>query len=195
VLALSANVMAEDMARYKAAGANGALTKPIDWPKLFGALAQYSSAGPASPAQPAASVPPTNAAPSPAEPVETTAEREAEIPGPFDLTGFDRPPELEGMGSDLKAKWAELFVRDTAKHLEELRGAVQRADSLAVARLAHAIKGSAANLGARRLSQLCADIETRAQAAEFDVTSENLDGLQREFIRACASLNVNRSES
>jgi two-component system, sensor histidine kinase len=195
VLALSANVMADDMARYKAAGANGALTKPIDWPKLFGALAQYSSAGPASPAQPAASVPPTDAAPSPAEPAETSAEREAEIPGPIDLTGFDRPPDPEGMGSDLKAKLAELFVRDTAKFLEELRDAVQRADSLAVARLAHAIKGSAANLGARHLSQLCADIENRAQAAEFDVTSENLDGLQREFIRACASLNVNRDEN
>jgi two-component system, sensor histidine kinase len=195
VLALSANVMAEDMVRYKAAGMNGALTKPIDWPKLFEALARHGSAGRASPAQPAASMPPTNAVPSPAEPVETSAEREAEIPGPIDLTGFNRSPEFEGMGSDLKAKLAELFVRGTGKRLEELRDAVQRADIPAVARLAHAIKGSAANLGARHLAQLCADIETRAEAAEFDVTSECLDGLQREFTRACAALTTNRNES
>jgi two-component system sensor histidine kinase/response regulator len=194
VLGLSANVMAEDIARYKAAGMNGELTKPIDWPKLFEALAQHGSAGRARPTQPAASVPPTNAAPPPAEPVETSAEREAEIPGPIGPTGFD-PPELKGMGSDLKLKLAELFVRDTGKRLEELRDAFQRGDIPAVARLAHAIKGSAGNLGARHLAQLCADIETRAEAAEFDVTSESLDRLQREFTRARAALTTNRNAS
>jgi HPt (histidine-containing phosphotransfer) domain-containing protein len=48
--------------------------------------------------------------------------------------------------------------------------------------------------GARHLAQLCADIETRAKTAEFDVTSECLDGLQREFTRACAALTANRDE-
>ncbi len=192
VVALSANVMPEDMARYRAAGMNGALTKPIDWPKLFEALAAHGGAGRARPAQPAPSAPPSDAAAPPGEAVETSAQPEAQIPGPIDLAGFDQPPELEGAGSDLKAKLAELFARDTGKRLEELRDAVQRADTAAVARLAHAIKGSAANLGARRLAQLCADIETRAEVAEFDATSERLDGLQREFTRACAALAANR---
>ncbi len=195
VLALSANVMAEDMARYKAAGMNGALTKPIDWPKMFEALARHCSPGRSSPAQPAASVPPAHAAPAPAEPVETSAEREGEMPGPIDPTVFDRRPELEGMGSELKAKLVELFVQDIGMRLEDLRDAVQRADLPAVARIAHAIKGSAANLGARQLAQLCADIETRAGTAEFDVTSECLDELQREFARACAALTANRKEN
>jgi CheY-like chemotaxis protein/nitrogen-specific signal transduction histidine kinase len=141
VLALSANVLTEDMARYNAAGMNGALTKPIDWPKLFEALAQHGNAGRTSPTQPSASETPTNEASSPAAPVETSTERQAEIPGPIDLTGFDRPPEFKGMGSDLKAKLAELFVRDTGKHLDELREAVQRADILTVSSLAHGIKG------------------------------------------------------
>lgn len=39
VLALSANVLPEEQARYLAAGMNGTLTKPIDWPQLFAALA------------------------------------------------------------------------------------------------------------------------------------------------------------
>jgi signal transduction histidine kinase/ActR/RegA family two-component response regulator len=43
ILALSANVMPEDRARYLAAGMNGALTKPIDWPQLFEALAKYGA--------------------------------------------------------------------------------------------------------------------------------------------------------
>ena len=45
VIALSANVMAEDVARYKAAGMNDTLAKPIEWPKLFEALAQYGGTG------------------------------------------------------------------------------------------------------------------------------------------------------
>ena len=44
VLALSANVMAADQARYIAAGMNGTLSKPIDWPELFNALARYGGA-------------------------------------------------------------------------------------------------------------------------------------------------------
>ncbi len=188
VLALSANVLAEDMVRYKAAGMNGALTKPIDWPKMFEALARHGGAGRASAA------PPANAA-LPAEPAGTSAAREAEMPGPIDQPGFDRLPGLEGMGSDLKAKLAELFMRDTARRLAELRDALQRSDFPSVARLAHAIKGSAANLGARHLAQLCADIETRAAAVDFNVTLECVDGLQREFTRVCAVLTANRKAS
>jgi len=166
-----------------------------DWPKMFEALARHGSPGRSSPAQPAASVPPAHAAPAPAEPVETSAEREGEMPGPIDPIMFDRRPELEGMGSELKAKLVELFVQDIGMRLEDLRDAVQRADLPAVARIAHAIKGSAANLGARQLAQLCADIETRAGTVEFDVTSECLDELQREFTRDCAALTANRNEN
>ncbi|HTQ70765.1 MAG TPA: ATP-binding protein [Acidocella sp.] len=189
VLALSANVMPEDMARYMAAGMNGALTKPIDWPKMFEALARHGSLGRPSPAQPA------QAASAPARPVEASAKRDVEMRGPIELTVSDRPPAPEGMGRELKAKLAELFVQDIGARLEDLRDALQRKDLPAVARIAHAIKGSAANHGARQLAQLCADIETRAAAAECDVTSESLDEVQREFTRACAALTTNWREN
>jgi two-component system, sensor histidine kinase len=175
VLALSANVMAEDLARYKAAGMNGALTKPIDWPNLFDALA---ASGPRAKAVPV-------------EPVETSDTREAELPGQVDLAGL----ELESRESSFKAKLAELFLRDAGQRLEDLRVAVQRADLPAIARHAHAIRGSAANLGAQHLAQICADIEARAKVAELDATSECLDGLQREFARTCAALTANRNAS
>ena len=45
ILALSANVFPEDRDRYLAAGMNDALTKPIDWPQLFAALAKYGPPG------------------------------------------------------------------------------------------------------------------------------------------------------
>ena len=173
VLALSANVMAEDLARYKAAGMNGGLTKPIDWPKLFDALAQHGAAGRMGAA------PPADPALSPVEPVEISGGREAEVLSRVDLAGFDHPP---------KAKLADLFVRDAGQCLEELRDAVQRADLPAIARHAHAIGGTAANFGAQHLAQICADIEVRAKAAQLDTTSDWLDGLQREFARIRAAL-------
>ena len=83
VIALSANVMAEDLARYNAAGMNGALTKPIDWPKLFDALAQHGSAGRMR------SRAPGRSAPSSAEPVEISGAPEAEVPGQVNLAGFE----------------------------------------------------------------------------------------------------------
>ena len=151
---------------------NGALAKPIDWPKLFDALAQHGSTGRMEAGLLA------HSAPSPVASVETFGEREAEIPGAADLGGFDGPPQ---------AKLAGLFVRNTGKCLEELGDAVQRADFPAIARLAHAIRGSAANFGAPHIAQICADIEARAKAAELDATSGCLDGLQREFARICAA--------
>jgi two-component system, sensor histidine kinase len=44
ILALSANVLPEEQARYLAAGMNGTLTKPIDWLQLCAALAKYGPA-------------------------------------------------------------------------------------------------------------------------------------------------------
>ena len=180
VIALSANVMAEDLARYNAAGMNGALTKPIDWPKLFAALAQHGNAGRMEAA------PLADLALSSVEPVEISGAPEAEVPGQVNLGGFDHQP---------KAKLAELFVRDAGQCLEELRDAVQRADLPAIARLAHAIRGTAANFGAQHLAQICADIEARAKAAELDTTSGWLDGLQHEFARICAALAAGRNPS
>ena len=68
---------------------------------------------------------------------------------------------FQGSGA-LPAKLAEIFMRDTAKRLEELRDAVGRADAPAVTHIAHAIKGSAANLGAQTMVPICTAIEASA---------------------------------
>ena len=174
VFALSANALAEDLARYKAAGMNGALTKPIEWPKLFEVLAQHGGAGPVS-APPAA-----------------LAGHHAPDSGPAAFAGLDLPPTAAVKESDFKTKLAELFVRDVEQRLEALRAAVQRADFPAIARHAHAIRGSAANLGAQHLAEICADLESRAKAADPDVTLDGMDRLQHEFARTCLSLAAGR---
>ena len=171
VLALSANAMALDLKRYMAAGMNGALTKPIDWPQLFEALTKYGGQGDLPGSQTDITVPP-------------------DIGSPIDPAIFDRLRSLQSNTGDLTSKLTELFVRDVGQRLAQLREALHRADAPAVAQLAHAIKGSAANLGARRMVQISADIEALAEAADLSTLPARTDDLQHEFARACDALTT-----
>ena len=58
---------------------------------------------------------------------------------------------------DLLAELIGLFLRDTSERLQALHDAAL--DAARVARVAHAVKGSAANIGAMRLQQVAGDLE------------------------------------
>ena len=129
VLALSANVMAEDQARYMAAGMNGALAKPVDWPELFNALARYGGADKADAQNEAARR--QDADIMMPRPDAADAMTPADHDRAIDPAVLDR---LRGSRArTLTVKLIELFVRDTGRRLEELHDAVQRADAPSVA--------------------------------------------------------------
>jgi HPt (histidine-containing phosphotransfer) domain-containing protein len=182
VFALSAGVSARERERYLAAGMNDALTKPIDWPQLFEALATYGSPG--ATGREAAHLPARQPSLAP------VAAATPHTVSPIDTAVLDRLRRLQGGTDDLIAKLSEIFARVTGRRLEELGDAVRRGDAPAVVQLAHAIKGSAANLGAQIVAQICADIETRAEAADLSSASAQLDELRREFARACDALTA-----
>jgi two-component system, sensor histidine kinase len=190
VLALSANVMVHERERYLAAGMNGALTKPIDWSQLFEAMAHHGrpgkgAVGAGAETSPAADLPLYG--PGPPARVAVTP---PDIDMPIDSAVLDRLCRLQGGTEGLTVKLAELFVRDTGRRLAELRSAVNRADAPAVAQLAHAIKGSAANLGAQVVVRICTGIEARAEAVDLGSAPAWLDELEREFTRACDALSA-----
>jgi signal transduction histidine kinase/CheY-like chemotaxis protein/HPt (histidine-containing phosphotransfer) domain-containing protein len=182
ILALSANVMPEDRAHYLAAGMNGALTKPIDWPQLFEALAKYGPPAPKGDGMaplPSAGEPPP--LPSGEPPLLPPGEP------PLDEAVFERLRHVRGSGN-LSARLAEIFMHDTARRLEELREAERRADAPAVARIAHAIKGSAATLGAPTMVKICAILEADDAAADLGAGAAHIDTLHREFTRVREAL-------
>jgi CheY-like chemotaxis protein len=187
VLALSAGASARERERYLAAGMNDALTKPIDWPQLFDALANYGSPGAASRRTAAGQEADLSVQQPSAGSLAAVAPHTV---SPIDTAVLDRLRRLQGKTEDLIAKLSEIFARDTGRRLEELEDAVHRADTLAVVQLAHAIKGSAANLGAQIVVQICAGIETRAEAADLSSASAQMDELRREFSRACDALTA-----
>jgi CheY-like chemotaxis protein len=190
VLALSANVMAHERERYLAAGMNGALTKPIDWSQLFEAMAHYGDRGtdavdPEPTPGPVADLPIDGP-----DAIARAAVTPTHIDMPLDSTVLDKLHRLRGGTRDFTDKLTEVFVRDTGRRLLELRSAVSRADAPAVAQLAHAIRGSAANLGAQIVVRICTGIEARAEAADLESAPAWLDELEREFIRACDALGA-----
>ncbi|ANB72851.1 hypothetical protein AYM40_11075 [Paraburkholderia phytofirmans OLGA172] len=163
ILALTANVLPEDLLRYQAAGMTTTITKPIDWQRLFDAMARYGQNG-----------------------------RGADAPHTgLSAVGQELREQLhrldDGTGAGMR-DIARLFIQDTQRRLSELGPTLEAADADGVARLAHAIKGSAGNLGLRRLASLCDEIETAARTAELEAVPVRLDDAEAEFAGICEAL-------
>ncbi|MBA3730898.1 MAG: Hpt domain-containing protein [Gammaproteobacteria bacterium] len=86
-------------------------------------------------------------------------------------------------GPDLLARVIELFLHDTPPRLAALRDTATRGSARDLARIAHTLKGSSANLGARRMVALCAELETLCQAETLDDAAGLLGKLEAEFER------------
>jgi two-component system, sensor histidine kinase len=163
ILALTANVLPEDLLRYQAAGMITTITKPIDWQRLFDAMARYGQNG--------------RAADAPHTGMSAVGQELRE-----QLHRLD-----DGTGTGMR-DIARLFIQDTQRRLSELGRMLEAADADGVAKLAHSIKGSAGNLGLRRLARLCGEIETVARAAELETVPGHLDDAEAEFAGICKVL-------
>jgi len=90
--------------------------------------------------------------------------------------------QLQLLGVDLVGQLVELFVRSAVADRAALYAAVEAGDADAFARGAHRLRGGSANLGAIRLSALCADLDERCldtnvvpTRAEADLVAAELD--------------------
>lgn len=69
------------------------------------------------------------------------------------------------MGGDF-ALLVQTFVRDSAQRIEAIRSGVHAADAEMLRRAAHSFKGSAANMGAPRLADICRALEEAGRLGE-----------------------------
>ena len=143
IVAMTANVGTEDRCRAAAAGMSDFLTKPVDGRALEAVLRQCTGS-------PAALL------------------QDAGTP-----LQQDRLAALSAsLGPCEFADLLEVFERTVEAHLDSVHECVQREDYATAARLAHAIRGVSANLGAGRLAELADRLERRCVTRDLPALTE-----------------------
>src|SRR5262245_55546101 len=74
-----------------------------------------------------------------------------------------------------------LFLEQAPRHLEALRSALGARDGAAISKAAHHVKSSSFYLGARRLSELCAQTETLARDGSANAVTDLITAIMVEF--------------
>jgi HPt (histidine-containing phosphotransfer) domain-containing protein len=88
--------------------------------------------------------------------------------------------QIEGE-PDLIVELIDLYLEDTPHRVAAMQKALATADALSLKRAAHSLKGSSANLGARRVAALCDELEHLSGNDMFQKVRALLSGLEQEF--------------
>jgi CheY-like chemotaxis protein/HPt (histidine-containing phosphotransfer) domain-containing protein len=141
VIALTANALVGDRERCIEAGMDDYLTKPIRQEGLAAALARWagSRAKPSAVPAPAPSIP--------------------------DASIFALAEALERVSGDegLLRELVAMVIEDVPQQLAQLTKAREREDGAEIKRLAHAIKGAVANIGAQSMVRALVELEAIAR--------------------------------
>ncbi|HLP03271.1 MAG TPA: Hpt domain-containing protein [Opitutaceae bacterium] len=84
----------------------------------------------------------------------------------------------------------QMFREDTPPSLDELASCAARGDAERLAKLAHGLKGSAANFGARHFRALAERIEAIAKSGDLARAAAAVADLRAEYDRVLAALDA-----
>jgi CheY-like chemotaxis protein len=173
IIAMTASAMRGEREKCLAAGMDDYITKPVRLQELEAALRRWTGAdAPAGSDQLAYA--------------QRTDDRTVQTGG----AGVDRTVllglrEFQVPGEeDPVAELIGLFLRDAPARVAGIRAALEAGDAQAVERVAHALKGSAATLGAYALGDLCAQLEDLADTGTLAGAAEVVEAVAAAFERA-----------
>ncbi|MGY3869670.1 response regulator [Aeromonas crassostreae] len=156
IIALTASAMPGDRERCLGVGMNGYVTKPVSKLDLYNNLLQW------------------------VKPVSTGQKVTVKPPEAMDL--LDLTDALHRLDQDREALQIlfKLFMSEHKDDLWEIRSALRRQEPQVAIRLLHTLKGVSANLSARRLNMMAAELEWRLHQAE-ELSESDLTRLQHIF--------------
>jgi two-component system, sensor histidine kinase and response regulator len=179
IIAVTANALESDREKCLQAGMEGYIAKPINLAELSEVLERWT----------------VDVKDTELPPEGAGAAYEADDDGhsihedPLDPDVLAGLRELQQDGEpDLLAELVEMFVSDTGPRLAALRDAVESGDPSGVERTAHAMKGSAGNMGARNMSNLAADLEEIGASGDLAGAAQKLERLVEEYGRVRPAL-------
>jgi two-component system, sensor histidine kinase and response regulator len=165
IIAMTANAMQGDREKAIDAGMDDYVSKPVSREELGAVLRRWISG-------------------TPAYRVPSAEDRVARAGSPLDLEVIASMRGLQGEGeTDIVAELADMFLGDARPRLSALEEAVQNDDAPAIESLAHTLKGSSGNMGARGMSALCARLEDAGASGDLSQGFRLLERLKAEFGR------------
>ena len=166
LIAVTANAMTGDRERCLSAGMHEYLSKPLKLDALR-SLLERVQAQLGKPAGAIQALPPA---------LQVSEER-------MDLSVIEGLRGLREPGQpDPLRQLVDLFLRDSHARIKALEEGLSADDSNKATAASHALKGSASNLGARRLASLSGSIEKHAKAGELSAAKTLLEPLKEEFL-------------
>jgi len=164
VIAMTANALKGDREACLEAGMDDYLAKPLHREDLEAVLARW---------QPVRA---DSSGERPTSPSEKRGKR-ADAVDPAVLTDLR---QLDDTG-ELVTTLITHFLDETPRLQEQMQAALLRSDATAFAEAAHKLKGSSGNVGARRMQQLCGELQTLGRANELVRVGAPLARLATEF--------------
>ncbi len=101
---------------------------------------------------------------------------------PVDPSALDQLALMQRPGQDdFVARMIDLFLADAKKRGKAMRAAVNDEDSRALLHAAHSLKSSASLLGARRLSEICIELEAISRREDVASAAPSIDAFDFEL--------------
>jgi len=177
IIAMTANALDGDRDRCLAAAMDDYISKPVKQDALSAIVDRWAGERSAS----GQLVDPSERSPSPSGSV-IDASVIAE------LRGLQSPAN-----PDFFNHLIDLFINETPRRLAGIKAAVTGSNAAALAQEAHALKGSSAHLGARRMDALCEILEEQGRAGSINGAPGLLAALEEEFARVREALEAEKN--
>lgn len=167
IIALTADVQKGVQEKCLHAGMDSYLGKPFSWEQLEKTLITW--------------LPPNRE-----DEQEQSEQTDSEVASDeFDRSALATLKEvIDANGISLLDKAISLYLNTAPEQLAQIRHAVLNRDAQELANRAHGLKSASANLGAKKVAELCLALEKAGRTVDLSNIDENLNRLEHYFLRA-----------